>query len=98
MLETLEASLQLGGAVLRQSGADWQDIEELIRELRFVDGIGKPIGSRPDVGEAIAEREDPMLVAARIVEEVEEAEGTAKEETETVATEGPMVERRAKAG
>ena len=98
VLETLEASLQLGGAVLRQSGADWQDIEELIRELRFVDGIGKPIGSRPDVGEAIAEREDPMLVAARIVEEVEEAEGTAKEETETVATEGPMVERRAKAG
>ncbi|NQW12536.1 MAG: cation:proton antiporter [Alphaproteobacteria bacterium] len=70
VLETLEASLQLGGAVLRQSGVDWQDIEELIRELRFVDGIGKAIGSRPDAAE-VSEPEDPVLVAARIVEEVE---------------------------
>lgn len=39
VLETLEASLQLGGAVLRRSGVEAEQVEELIRALRHVDGI-----------------------------------------------------------
>jgi len=74
VVETMEASLQLGGAVLRQTGAEWSDIEELIRSLRMVDGIGRPIGERPD-GEALEGQppEDPLLVAARMAEEEEAA-------------------------
>lgn len=85
VLETLEASLQLGGEVLRRSGAEWGEIEELIRELRFVDGIGQPIGSRADAESEAAGPEDPVLVAARIVEEVEEAIQAPKRDTEVMA-------------
>lgn len=74
VLETLEASLQLGGAVLRRSGTEWQDIEELIRQLRFVDGITDPIGVRP-AGEASPDAPtDRVLAAAIIAEEAELAE------------------------
>ena len=48
------------------------EIEELIRSLRMVDGIGRPIGERPD-GEAGTTEppEDPLLVAALWAEEEE---------------------------
>ena len=39
VLETLEASLQLGGVVLRNTGVEAEQVEELIRALRHVDGI-----------------------------------------------------------
>ena len=39
VLETLEASLQLGGAVLRSSGVEAEQVEEVIRALRHVDGL-----------------------------------------------------------
>lgn len=66
VLETLEASLQLGGALLRRSGADWQDIEELIRQLRLVDGIADPIGVRPDGTTGSAAPVDRVLAAAAL--------------------------------
>lgn len=72
VVETMEASLQLGGAVLRQTGSEWGDIEELIRSLRMVDGIGRPIGERPDGETGTTEPpEDPLLVAALWAEEEE---------------------------
>lgn len=73
VVETMEASLQLGGAVLRQTGTEWAEIEDLISSLRMVDGIGRRIGERPD-GEAgaVAPPEDPLLVAAMWAEEEEE--------------------------
>ena len=70
VVETQEASLQLGGAVLNRAGSDWEEIEELIREMRFVDGLGEPIGERPRDESPGPERpEDPLLVAARMAEE-----------------------------
>jgi CPA2 family monovalent cation:H+ antiporter-2 len=39
VLETLEASLQLGGTVLRHSGVEGEQVEDLIRAFRQVDGI-----------------------------------------------------------
>ena len=70
VLETLEASLQLGGEVLRRSGTDWQDIEELIRQLRFVDGIAEPIGIRPEGdGKPSIKPVDRVLAAATMGEE-----------------------------
>lgn len=88
VLETLEASLQLGGAVLRRTGTEWRDIEELIRQLRFVDGIADPIGIR-SAEEAAAPPADPVLAAAAMgeAEELEEeaAELAEAEEAERVA-------------
>lgn len=85
VVETMEASLQLGGAVLRQTGSDWTDIEELIRGLRMVDGIGQPIGERPDGDSAVsAPPEDPLLVAAQWAEEEEAREREASEQNELV--------------
>ena len=80
VVETMEASLQLGGAVLRQTGTDWSEIEELISSLRMVDGIGRKIGERPD-GETgqTAPPEDPLLVAALWAEEEEEKARTRDE-------------------
>ena len=73
VVETQEASLQLGGAVLNRAGSDWEEIEELIREMRFVDGLGEPIGERPRDESPGPERpEDPLLVAARMAEEEDE--------------------------
>ena len=74
VLETLEASLQLGGAVLHETGMDWRDVEELIRQLRFVNGIANPLGinTEPD-GPTDELTSDPVLAAAAMVEE-EEAE------------------------
>ena len=74
VLETLEASLQLGGAVLHETGMDWRDVEELIRQLRFVNGISNPLGTNAEpegLGDEISS--DPVLAAAAMVEE-EEAE------------------------
>lgn len=71
VLETLEASLQLGGAVLRRTGTDWRDIEELIRQLRFVDGIADPIGVRPG-GEAPSPVPGDRVLAAAAMAEDEE--------------------------
>lgn len=73
VLETLEASLQLGGAVLRRAGTDWRDIEELIRQLRFVDGIADPIGMRSAAEAAIPTPGDRVLAAALMAEEDEAA-------------------------
>lgn len=69
VLETLEASLQLGGAVLRRAGTDWRDIEELIRQLRFVDGIADPIGGRSGDDAAMSMPGDPVLAAALMAED-----------------------------
>ena len=77
VLETLEASLQLGGAVLRRSGAEWQDIEELIRQLRFVDGIADPIGLRPDGAPGPSAPVDRVLAAAALVADAESADPAA---------------------
>jgi CPA2 family monovalent cation:H+ antiporter-2 len=85
VLETLEASLQLGGAVLRRTGTDWQDIEELIRQLRFVDGIADSIGVRPPGDGGGAEvPTDRVLAAAMIAEEAERAEVEEAERAEAV--------------
>ncbi len=78
VVETQEASLQLGGAVLRRAGSEWEEIEELIRQMRFVDGVGQPIGERPTDEAAPAERpEDPLLVAARMADEEEQRQALA---------------------
>ncbi len=86
VVETMEASLQLGGAVLRQAGTEWDEIEELIRSLRVVDGIGRPIGERPD-GDAptVQPPEDPVLVAALWAEE---EENRARESAEAAGESG----------
>lgn len=92
VLETLEASLQLGGEVLRRTGADWRDIEELIRQLRFVDGITDPIGVRPvGDGEADMEPTDRVLAAAMIAEEAEKAEALERTEIEAVQAQAAAV-------
>ncbi|GHD54505.1 potassium transporter [Thalassobaculum fulvum] len=85
VLETLEASLQLGGEVLRRTGAHWRDIEELIRQLRFVDGISDPIGVRPaGEGEPAAPPADPVLAAAMFAEEEERQEEAERAEAAEV--------------
>jgi CPA2 family monovalent cation:H+ antiporter-2 len=74
VVETMEASLQLGGAVLRQAGTGWDEIEDLIRSQRMVDGGGKAIGERPG-GDVEPGRDrqprDSVLAAARLGEEQE---------------------------
>ncbi|EDP64690.1 Glutathione-regulated potassium-efflux system protein kefB [alpha proteobacterium BAL199] len=89
VLETLEASLQLGGEVLRRSGTDWQDIEELIRQLRFVDGIAEPIGIRPGGDKPTSMPTDRVLAAATMGEE-DEAEAQRKDGVSAPAE--PIVE------
>ncbi|MEQ8817147.1 MAG: monovalent cation:proton antiporter-2 (CPA2) family protein [Thalassobaculum sp.] len=98
VLETLEASLQLGGEVLRRAGTDWRDIEELIRQLRFVDGITDPIGVRPaGESEAAGEPTDKLLAAAMIGEEAERLElaERAEEAERAGAEEGAEAEAEA---
>jgi len=98
VLETLEASLQLGGAVLRQSGTDWREIEELIIAMRTVDGIDAPIASGPKPDSEAGEAESPsrlqdppqdLVVAAAL--SVEAEEGEAAQEPATKAAGGKSV-------
>ena len=87
VVETMEASLQLGGAVLRQTGTEWGEIEDLIKSLRMVDGIGRKIGERPDGDSgAAAPPEDPLLAAALWAEEEEEKARNRKPDASMPAT------------
>ncbi|MEQ8398194.1 monovalent cation:proton antiporter-2 (CPA2) family protein [Thalassobaculum sp.] len=95
VLETLEASLQLGGEVLRRSGTDWQDIEELIRQLRFVDGIAEPIGIRPGSDTEKSAPTDRVLAAAAMAEEEEAAAERPEREEESPAPAEPSSARSA---
>lgn len=72
VLETLEASLQLGGSVLRRTGVDWTEIEDLISAFRHVDGIDAPIGTGPVDGADQAPPPDPLLVASLSVDTEED--------------------------